>query len=214
MILYDDIATLRRGIDASEVAREPHEEHAALDRIQAHVQELERENERLHEERDAVRAVDRHGHKIGEPLWNLLDIERWLLALGADSELRSAMAGAYRAEAAEAALAEAKRQLLALDREKHLRQEEHAKALADMRKALDEACDLIEALADQQAMPDDFYQEPYFRFRALATADSGTGERFKPGDKLPTGETFIGYTEDDTPIWSEPVGGTFQGEAP
>ena len=28
---------------------------------------------------------------------------------------------------------------------------------------------------------------------------------FKPGDTLPTGETFLCYTEDGSPIWYEPV---------
>ena len=32
------------------------------------------------------------------------------------------------------------------------------------------------------------------------------GERwFEPGDRLPTGEEFIGYTEDGSPMWKEPV---------
>lgn len=34
------------------------------------------------------------------------------------------------------------------------------------------------------------------------TYESG---KFKPGDKLPTGETFIGETEDGSPLWDEPV---------
>jgi hypothetical protein len=30
-------------------------------------------------------------------------------------------------------------------------------------------------------------------------------ERHEPGFTLPTGETLIGYTEDGTPMWSEPI---------
>lgn len=38
--------------------------------------------------------------------------------------------------------------------------------------------------------------------------------RFKPGDKLPTGETFLGETGDGTPLWADPVGSERRPESP
>ena len=69
---------------------------------EARVREVERE-------RDEARAVCRDGHPIHGSWWNLDDIEKWLMALGADETQRAAVLAPARLEARVRELEEALR---------------------------------------------------------------------------------------------------------